>query len=362
MLKRRNKWRIIGSWFLLPPERCLRRLAATRYGRHAKVLPGSPRFKRESRKPTMCAMSSIVVNARSLTKRYGQIEAVRGIDFAISAGECYGFLGVNGAGKTSTMKMIYCRIARTSGDLSVLGMDAARDASRIKQRLGVVAQENALDPELDVIENLLLYASFFGITGKAARRKAEELLELVAISGKEHALVRELSGGMKRRLVIARALVNDPDILVLDEPTTGLDPQARLLVWEKLTRLLDGGLTLLLTTHYMEEAARLCNRVAVIDEGKILAEGSPEQLIAQFAARDVLEIVDADGRLPADIHLNGLVVRRERHGDTHYLYNSDNRILLHRLAELGFDPPRHVARQATLEDVFLNITGRELAE
>jgi lipooligosaccharide transport system ATP-binding protein len=309
----------------------------------------------------MCASTSIV-NACSLTKRYGHIEAVRGIDFSISAGECYGFLGVNGAGKTSTMKMIYCRISRTSGELRVLGMDPARDSSRIKQQLGVVAQENALDPELDVIENLRLYASFFGVTGAAARRKADELLELVAISGKERALVRELSGGMKRRLVIARALVNDPDILVLDEPTTGLDPQARLLVWEKLTRLRAGGLTLLLTTHYMEEAARLCNRVAVIDEGKILAEGSPEQLIAQFAAQDVLEIVDTDGRLPGDVQLNGLVARRERHGEIHYLYNADNRVLLHRLAELGFDPPRHVARQATLEDVFLNITGRELAE
>jgi lipooligosaccharide transport system ATP-binding protein len=309
----------------------------------------------------MCATLSIV-HARSLTKRYGSLEAVRGIDFSISAGECYGFLGVNGAGKTSTMKMIYCRIARTSGELSVLGMDPARDASRIKQRLGVVAQENALDPELDVVENLLLYASFFGVTGAAARRRADELLELVAISGKERALVRELSGGMKRRLVIARALVNDPDILVLDEPTTGLDPQARLLVWEKLTRLLEGGLTLLLTTHYMEEAARLCNRVAVIDEGRILAEGQPLQLIERFAAQDVLELVDVGGRLPEDERLDGLVLRRERHGETQYLYTADNRVLLHRLAELGFDPPRHVARQATLEDVFLNITGRGLSE
>ena len=324
--------------------------------------PGGLHFKRENGKLTMCAISSVVVNARSLTKRYGNLEAVRGIDFAISSGECYGFLGVNGAGKTSTMKMIYCRINRTSGELTVLGMDTARHASRIKQRLGVVAQENALDPELDVVQNLLLYASFFGIVGAAARRKASELLELVNISGKERALVRELSGGMKRRLVIARALVNDPDILVLDEPTTGLDPQARLLVWDRLTRLREAGLTVLITTHYMEEAARLCNRVAVIDGGKILAEGSPSALIAQFAARDVLELVDADGRLPADGLLGGLVVRRERHGDIQYLYNSDNRVLLHRLAELGFEPPRHVARQATLEDVFLNFTGRELSE
>ena len=309
----------------------------------------------------MCAASAIVY-ARSLTKRYGNLEAVRSIDFSIAPGECYGFLGVNGAGKTSTMKMIYCRIARTSGELGVLGMDPRRDSSRIKRRLGVVAQENALDPELNVLENLLLYASFFGITGSAARVKAAALLELVNISGKERALVRELSGGMKRRLVIARGLVNDPDILVLDEPTTGLDPQARLLVWEKLRRLRDGGLTLLLTTHYMEEAARLCNRVAVIDEGKILAEGPPEKLIEQFAAKDVLEIIGSEDGLPSDTQLNGLIARRERHGETHYLYTADNRVLLHKLADLGFNPHRHVARQATLEDVFLNITGRELAD
>jgi lipooligosaccharide transport system ATP-binding protein len=303
-----------------------------------------------------------VVLARSLTKRYGNIEAVRGIDFAIAAGECFGFLGVNGAGKTTTMKMIYCRIARTSGDLLVLDMDPARDAMEIKSRLGVVAQENALDPELTVIENLLLYGSFFGITRSAARERADQLLELLSLTGKEHSQVRELSGGMKRRLVIARALVNEPDILVLDEPTTGLDPQARLLVWEKLTSLRAAGLTLLLTTHYMEEAARLCNRVAIIDEGKILALGSPEDLIAQFAAADVLEIVDLADRLPGEAALDGLIIRRERHGDTHYLYNADNRALLRRLAELGFDPPRHVARRATLEDVFLNMTGRELVE
>jgi lipooligosaccharide transport system ATP-binding protein len=310
---------------------------------------------------TMCAALE-VVRARSLTKRYGEVAAVGGIDFEIGAGECFGFLGVNGAGKTTTMKMIYCRIARTSGELCVLGMDPSRDASAIKSRLGVVAQENALDPELTVLENLLLYASFFDITGAGARRRAAELLDLLNLGGRERSHVRELSGGMKRRLVIARALVNNPDILVLDEPTTGLDPQARLLVWEKLGALLEAGLTLLLTTHYMEEAARLCNRVAIIDEGRILAHGSPAQLIEQFAAADVLEIVDPAERLPVDGDLDGLVLRRERHGDTHYLFNADNRVLLRRLSELGFDPPRHVVRRATLEDVFLNITGRELVE
>lgn len=302
-----------------------------------------------------------VVVAQDLTKRYGQTEAVRGISFAIRAGECFGFLGVNGAGKTTTMKMIYCRISRTAGSLAVLGMDAATHAQAIKQRIGVVAQENALDPELTVVENLLLYASFFGITGKPARRKAVELLDLVSLSGRERSRLTELSGGMKRRLVIARALVNDPEMLVLDEPTTGLDPQARLLVWEKLMRFREAGLTLLLTTHYMEEAERLCNRIAVIDEGRILAAGSPQELIRRFAADDVLEIIGPPDKLPLE-RLDGLVVRREHHGDILYLYNADNRQLLHRLAELGYEPPRHVARRATLEDVFLNITGRELVE
>ncbi len=309
----------------------------------------------------MRALSNVVV-AENLTKRYGQVEAVRGISFAIKAGECFGFLGVNGAGKTTTMKMIYCRTARTSGTLDVLGLDAAKHAQAIKQRIGVVAQENALDPELTAFENLLLYASFFGIRGTAARAKGSQLLELVSLTGKERARLTELSGGMKRRLVIARALVNDPEMLVLDEPTTGLDPQARLLVWEKLTRFRDSGLTLLLTTHYMEEAERLCNRIAVIDEGKILAEGSPQELIRRFAADDVLEIIGSACELPPPDRLDGLVARREQHGDVVYLYNADNRVLLHRLTELGYDPPRHVARRATLEDVFLNITGRELVE
>ncbi len=243
-----------------------------------------------------------------------------------------------------------------------MGLDAASHAQEIKQRIGVVAQENALDPELTALENLLLYASFFGITGAAAKRKAAQLLESLSLTGKEQSRLQELSGGMKRRLVIARALVNDPEMLVLDEPTTGLDPQARLLVWEKLSRFRESGLTLLLTTHYMEEAARLCNRIAVIDEGKILAEGSPLELIDRFAGQDVLEVIGGDEELPDERTVAALVRRRERHGGVHYLYNSDNRVLLHRLAELGFEPKRHVARAATLEDVFLNMTGRELVE
>ena len=287
---------------------------------------------------------------------------MRGIDFAIAQRTCFGFLGVNGAGKTTTMKMIYCRIARSAGELFVLGMDAADHSKEIKRRIGVVVQETALDPELSTIENLLLYASFFGITGDDARKRARELLEFVALEGKSRALIRELSGGMKRRLMIARALVNDPELLILDEPTTGLDPQARLMVWDKLQQLRDEGKTLVLTSHYMEEAARLCERLVIMDEGRIHAQGTPPELIARFAAPDVLEVFGSDAVALEHFAVDGLVQRRERHGDVLYIYNSDNRALLHRLGELGVEPERHMARPSTLEDVFLNITGRELTE
>jgi lipooligosaccharide transport system ATP-binding protein len=305
--------------------------------------------------------SGAVVEARDLTKRYGMFEAVRGISFSIAPQACFGFLGVNGAGKTSTMKMIYCRTTKTSGKLDVFGMDAQRHPQAIKRRIGVVTQEHALDPELTVEENVLLYASFFGIGGAAARHKCGELLRMMALEGKAHSLIRELSGGMKHRLAIARGLVNDPEMMVLDEPTTGLDPQARLLMWQLLLGLRERGITLILTTHYMEEAARLCDRLVIMDEGKILAEGTPNQLIDRFAAPDVLEVIGVDFE-NVRVPLDGLVRRRECHGETTYLYNEDNRALLRRLAEAGVDAPRHVARQATLEDVFLNLTGRELTE
>jgi len=303
-----------------------------------------------------------VVEAEALTKAYGPVEAVRGIDFRVHAGERFGFLGVNGAGKTTTMKMIYCRIARSTGSLRVFGLDSAAHAMDIKRRIGVVAQESAIDPELSVNENMLLYAAFFGMGGARARDKADELLRFVGLDGKGKARIRELSGGMKRRLSIARALMNDPELLVLDEPTTGLDPQGRLLVWEKLSLLREQGVTLLLTTHYMEEAARLCDRLVVMDAGRIYAEGTPAELIAQYAASDVLEIVGDAAALPDVSALDGLVRRSERHGETSYLYTDDGPALLGRLRSLGFQSRRHVARPATLEDVFLNITGRELAE
>ena len=309
----------------------------------------------------MTHVEDAVVVARDLTKRYGQFEAVRGIDFTIARQECFGFLGVNGAGKTSTMKMIYCRTTKTSGRLDVFGVDAQTHPRAIKQRIGVVTQESALDPELTVAENMLLYASFFGIRGAAARAKCDELLRTMNLEAKARSRISELSGGMKRRLAIARALVNDPEMLVLDEPTTGLDPQARLSVWQQLLEFRSAGITLVLTSHYMEEAARLCDRLVIMDEGKILAEGSPRELVDRYAASDVLEMFSVD-LAAARAPLDGLVRRLEQHGETTYLYNDDNRALLTRLAELGVEAPRHVARAATLEDVFLNLTGRELTE
>jgi lipooligosaccharide transport system ATP-binding protein len=303
---------------------------------------------------------AFAVAASELTKRYGSVEAVRGIEFSIRRQECFGFLGVNGAGKTTTMKMVYCRIGKTSGRLHVLGLDASSHAGEIKRRIGVVAQQNALDPELTVMENLLTYAAFFDIGRQSARAKAEALLHRLSLDGKHGARIKDLSGGMQRRLVIAKALLNDPEMLVLDEPTTGLDPQARLMVWEMLSALRAQGLTLVLTTHYMDEAARLCDRIAIMDEGRIFAEGTPGDLIATYAARDVLELAGDD--VPDDGDLKSLIVRRERHGATAYLYSDDNRTLLRALAARGIDPARHVARPATLEDVFLNITGRDLAE
>src|SRR5579859_8192183 len=242
-----------------------------------------------------------VVEAHSLTKTYDSFLAVKGIDFAVRRQECFGFLGPNGAGKTSTMKMIYCRTPVTDGALHVLGLDVRRQQRRIKQQIGVVTQENDLDPDISVQQNLAVYGSFFGLPWRVAREKADELLDFVQLQDKAHQQVRELSGGMKRRLTIARALVNDPQILILDEPTTALDPQARLLVWQKCAELKSRGVTILLTTHYMEEAARLCDRLLIMHEGKILAEGSPRDLIAGHVAEYVVE-------LPVDSHHSDAVI------------------------------------------------------
>jgi lipooligosaccharide transport system ATP-binding protein len=304
-----------------------------------------------------------VVEARNLTKAYGSFVAVKGIDFTVLRQECFGFLGPNGAGKTSTMKMIYCRTPVTSGSLSVLGMDVSRHEREVKSRIGVVTQENDLDPDLTVIDNLTLYASFFGVSWKAATAKADDLLDFVQLRDKRSQSVKELSGGMKRRLTIARALVNEPELLILDEPMTALDPQARLLVWQKLGELKSRGVTLMITTHYMEEAARLCDRLLIMHEGKILAEGSPRELIAGHVADYVVE-VPAEGRhIDALLHALGERVRfMETVGDTLFIYSEDGVGARNAVAEAGVLPGSAVTREATLEDVFLRLTGRDLDE
>jgi lipooligosaccharide transport system ATP-binding protein len=304
-----------------------------------------------------------VVQARGLTKSYGSFVAVKAIDFAVRRQECFGFLGPNGAGKTSTMKMIYCRTPVTGGELRVLGLDVRRQEREVKRRIGVVTQDNDLDPDITVLQNLAIYGSFFGLSWKEAQEKAEELLGFIQLRDKGKQYVKELSGGMKRRLTIARALVNDPELLILDEPTTALDPQARLLVWQKLAELKSRGVTLLVTTHYMEEAARLCDRLVIMHEGRILTEGTPRELIADHAAEYVIEL-PRDGRHnDAVLHALGERVRfTEPVGETLYVYSSDGLSVRGALAEVGVHPNDARAREATLEDVFLRLTGHDLEE
>ena len=304
-----------------------------------------------------------VVEARNLTKKYGSFVAVKGIDFAVQRQECFGFLGPNGAGKTSTMKMMYCRTPLSGGSLRVLGLDVTREERAVKQRIGVVTQDNDLDPDLTVTQNLAVYASFFGLPHHMAWDKARELLTFVQLEDKAKQYVKDLSGGMKRRLTIARALVNDPAILILDEPTTALDPQARLLVWQKLGELKARGVTLIITTHYMEEAARLCDRLVIMHEGRILTEGSPRQLIADHAAEYVLEL-PRDGRYNDRVlsALGDHVRFRETVGDTLFVYSEDGMNARRSLLDLGVPPHDARAREATLEDVFLRLTGRDLEE
>jgi lipooligosaccharide transport system ATP-binding protein len=304
-----------------------------------------------------------VVSARKLTKAYGPLIAVKGIDFDVRRQECFGFLGPNGAGKTSTMKMIYCRTPVTEGTLTVLGLDVRREQRKVKQLIGVVSQENDLDPDLTVEQNLAVYGSFFGMSRRQARDKAEELLTFVQLQDKAAQFSKELSGGMKRRLTIARALVNDPAILVLDEPTTALDPQARLLVWQKLAELKGRGVTLILTTHYMEEAARLCDRLVIMHEGKILTEGSPRSLIAAHAAGYVVEMPERAEYKDRVLHaLSDRVRFLETVGDTLFVYSEDGLRVRESLARVGAPPGETTAREATLEDVFLRLTGRDLRE
>lgn len=301
--------------------------------------------------------------ARGLKKSYGAFEAVKGVDFAVYEGECFGFLGPNGAGKTSTMKMIYNAAIPSGGELSVVGLDILREARRVKMRIGVVPQENNPDEDLTVRENLVVYGRYFGLGRKAISRRADELLEFVQLTEKANDRVEQLSGGMKRRLLIARSLMNDPDLVVLDEPTTGLDPQARHLVWEKLRELKARGKTLILSTHYMDEAAQLCDRLVIMEGGRIISEGSPRTLIEENVSPEVVEFRAAPGGLERLARvLEEAADSVERTADALYAYTTDPERLMDRVRGSGVETGETLQRRSGLEDVFLNLTGRGLAD
>jgi len=304
-----------------------------------------------------------VIHARGLTKRFGSLTAVDGIDLDVRPGEAFGFLGPNGAGKTSTMRMIACVSPVSAGTLRVLGADPAIDGPRIRARMGVVPQQDTLDMELTVRENLLIYGRYFDLPREVARQRAEELLEFVQLTERADAQVEPLSGGMKRRLTVARGLMNEPDLLLLDEPTTGLDPQARHLLWDRLYRLKQRGVTLILTTHFMDEAEQLCDRLVVMDKAKIVAEGSPRELIERYVSREVLELRFADETRPKlDGALDGLAPRIERLPDRILLYADDGEAVAEAVHARGLRPETVLVRRSSLEDVFLRLTGRSLVE
>ena len=308
---------------------------------------------------------TVVLSASDLTKRFGAFTAVDGISFAVEKGECFGFLGPNGAGKTTTMRMITNHLPVTEGSLSVLGMQVMAQARKVKARIGVVPQENNLDTDLQVLENLLIYSRYHGIPKKEAKYKAMELLAFFQLADHAFSPIEQLSGGMQRRLLIARGLINEPELLILDEPTTGLDPQARHVIWQKLRQLQSQGVTLILTTHYMDEAQQLCDRLVIIDHGKILVEDSPQSLIKKHAGSEVIEIrlrEDEDRESCLDA-IGGAVpegAEVECSADTLYLYSADVSSVI---ANLPVDHDRTVLhRRASLEDVFLRLTGRDLRE
>ncbi|MEU3764193.1 ABC transporter ATP-binding protein [Amycolatopsis keratiniphila] len=304
-----------------------------------------------------------MVQAKALVKRFGDFEAVRGIDVEVRPGEAFGFLGPNGAGKSSTMRMIASVSPRTDGDLRVLGMDPDVEGPKIRARLGVVPQQDNLDTELTVRQNLQIYGRYFGLSRSHVRGKAEELMEFAQLTDRANAEVDSLSGGMKRRLTIARSLVNDPELLLLDEPTTGLDPQARHLLWDRLFRLKAGGTTLIITTHYMDEAEQLCDRLVVMDNGRIAAEGSPADLISRYSTREVVELRFPNGEQEAAAkRIEGLAERVEVLPDRVLLYTMTGEATLEQAHARGLRPLSSLVRRSSLEDVFLRLTGRTLVD
>ena len=308
-----------------------------------------------------------IITARDLRKQFGDFVAVDGIDFEVAPGESFGFLGPNGAGKTSTMRMIGCVSPITAGQLHIFDLDVATDGAAIRARVGIVPQADQLDAELTVVENLVIYGRYFDIPRAECKRRAAELLDFVQLSERADERVDPLSGGMKRRLTIARSLMSEPDLLLLDEPTTGLDPQARHILWDRLYRLKQRGVTLVLTTHYMDEAEQLCDRLVVMDQGRIVAEGSPRKLIDEYATREVLELRFVTGDVGDDngvagVDIEGIGERSETLPDRILIYAHDGEAALGEVHRRGLDPVGSLVRRSSLEDVFLRLTGRTLVD
>ena len=305
----------------------------------------------------------VMISAKGLTKVYGEFVAVDGIDFEVKKGEAFGLLGPNGAGKSTTMKMIASTSRRTGGELEILGKDPNVHGPEIRAHLGVVPQQDNLDRELKVWENLMTYGRYFGLSRKFLKGKIEELLTFAQLEDKRNNKTEELSGGMKRRLTIARGLVNEPEILMLDEPTTGLDPQARHVLWDRLFSLKELGVTLVITTHYMDEAEQLCDRLVVMDKGKIMAEGSPAELIKKYSSKEVLEVrFGSQNNAAAAKKLANLGDRIEVLPDRILVYSSNGEKELEKITKLGLNPITSLVRRSSLEDVFLRLTGRSLVE
>ena len=308
-------------------------------------------------------MSEYLISARGLTKKFGDFTAVNAIDFDVSKGESFGLLGPNGAGKSTVMRMIGATSQRNAGDLTILGKDPERNGPQIRAHLGVVPQQDSLDMNLSVSENLYIYGRYFGLPRKFVKGKIEELLTFAQLEEKRDAKVEALSGGMKRRLTIARGLVSEPDILMLDEPTTGLDPQARHILWDRLFRLKEQGVTLVITTHFMDEAEQLCDRLIVMDKGSIMAEGSPASLIKDYSTKEVLEVrFGSDRNQEVADKLRAMCERIEELPDRVLMYAEDGESLLEEIYASGLHPKTSLVRRSSLEDVFLRLTGRTLIE
>jgi lipooligosaccharide transport system ATP-binding protein len=308
-------------------------------------------------------VSEALIQARGLTKKFGDFTAVDGIDFDVAKGESFGLLGPNGAGKSTTMRIIAATSRRTAGSITILGRDPEEHGPQVRAHLGVVPQQDNLDGELTVTENLYIYGRYFGLKKNFVRNKVEELLAFAQLEEKKDVKVDALSGGMKRRLTIARALISEPDILMLDEPTTGLDPQARHILWDRLFRLKEDGVTLIITTHFMDEAEQLCDRLVVMDKGTIMAEGSPADLIKKYSTKEVLEVRFGSNRnQEVAPTLKSMCDRMEVLPDRLLLYVDDGEVLLEEIAAKKLHPTTSLVRRSSLEDVFLRLTGRSLIE